>query len=141
MNNLDKDETEENGSVDKICNKFIEIASRPEVQPNPDSAKFFNKQCERVWLVAASCEDDCNDWRALPAWIGKTIERELSVYCEKLTILKIKKDHIDALEDGTTKTNLLTKVEHGVYFCFSSIRFSKMSEVLEIVFATCNRNC
>ena len=113
MNNLDKDETEENGSVDKICNKFIEIASRPEVQPNPDSAKFYNKQCERVWLVAASCEDDCNDWRALPAWIGKTIEREISVYGEKLTILKIKKDHIDALEDGTTKTNLLTKVEHA----------------------------
>ena len=80
MNNLDKDETEENGSVDKICNKFIEIASRPEVQPNPDSAKFFNKQCERVWLVAASCEDDCNDWRALPAWIGKTIEREICVW-------------------------------------------------------------
>ena len=64
-------------------------------------------------MVAASCEDDCNDWRALPAWIGKTIEREISVYGEKLTILKIKKDHIDALEDGTTKTNLLTKVEHA----------------------------
>ena len=50
MNNLDKDETEENGSVDKICNKFIEIASRPEVQPNPDSSKFF-QQTMRACLV------------------------------------------------------------------------------------------
>ena len=103
MNNLHKDETEENGSVDKICNKFIEIASRPEVQPNPDSAKFFNKQCERVWLVAASCEDDCNDWRALPAWIGKTIEREISVYGEKLCTEK-QEISVQSQADGRSKS-------------------------------------
>ena len=113
MKQIDKDGTEENGSADKNCNKSIEIASCPEVQPNQVSAKLFNNKCERVWLVAASCEDDCNDWRALPAWIGKTIEREISVCGEKLTILKIKKDHIEALEDGTRTTTLLTKVEHA----------------------------